>query len=257
MSGQESSAQPRVRCKRPSCPHPAGRRKSGFCEKHYRQTVRPKVQIKRLRGHYLALREAGFSQRRIADLSGVNRDVLSRIHHADPEETVHSKTARRLLSVEIPLGIVGEGAQSVDATGTRRRIQALQAAGYPIKMIADEFGVSEQAIGLLVRGERVAASSAARVAELFEDWHMTPGPSDRARARSRRLGYPMPLDWNEDEIDDPDAEPVMVKPERADRARWVESYWELKEWGMSDKRIAERLGLRYDSMMETLRRQAA
>lgn len=100
------------------------------------------------------------------------------------------------------------GPLTIDATGTRRRLQALARIGHPYQAIADELGVVRSCVQQWTSNRRVTRVTAARVVELYEAWSMRPGPSSKSRARAEAAGWPPPLAWDDDSIDDPAARPV-------------------------------------------------
>ncbi|KAB2586055.1 hypothetical protein BS297_07325 [Rhodococcus erythropolis] len=105
-----------------------------------------------------------------------------------------------------------EAREMVDATGTRRRLQALLTNGYRAKDLVTSLGlhISCQRI---IRSEKVSAVIRDSVAQLYrelEDQDQV-GPSDLARERYRGLGYLPPMWWDSDIIDDPSAEPAGVR----------------------------------------------
>jgi hypothetical protein len=95
-----------------------------------------------------------------------------------------------------------------DATGTRRRLQALIAIGWPIRELARQMGWTGNP-GLLLYGERqqVHKHTAALVADVYDRLWDVPGPSVRSRRAAARAGYAPPLAW--DDIDDPAATPSL------------------------------------------------
>lgn len=97
----------------------------------------------------------------------------------------------------------------VDAVGTRRRLQALCALGWARQALADRLGVTARAVNYFLKAERVNASTALRVREVYDELWLTPGTSARARADAQRAGWASPLAWDDDEIDDPDASPRL------------------------------------------------
>lgn len=110
----------------------------------------------------------------------------------------------------------------VDATGTRRRIQALYAIGYREDDLARRLGYTnskrvfaEQACVIPFmhnsnsRG-RVYQSTAAKVAALYEELRNVPGPSKHLRQRARRFGWFRPDEWDTADIDDPDSTPDVA-----------------------------------------------
>jgi DNA-binding CsgD family transcriptional regulator len=97
-----------------------------------------------------------------------------------------------------------------DATGTRRRIQALVALGWTQNQLGQRLGASRSVVSQLARGRtypQVEHATAERVTLLYEHLSGTPGPSEQARARARRAGYAPPCAWDEHTIDDPAAGP--------------------------------------------------
>jgi hypothetical protein len=98
----------------------------------------------------------------------------------------------------------------VDATGTRRRIQALLALGWTLTDLGRRLGVTNRAIGHYSCGARreVLAGTARDVATLYDQLSMQPGPSAITRRRARQAGWHRPLCWDDDLIDDPTFQPV-------------------------------------------------
>lgn len=99
---------------------------------------------------------------------------------------------------------------SVDATGTRRRIQALQAIGWRLADIGNHLDVTWQNIAAIKTADRVYRTTADRIAAAYDQLCMTVGPSTEARRRALDKGYAPPLAW--DDIDDPAADPTHQRP---------------------------------------------
>jgi len=130
----------------------------------------------------------------------------------------------------------------IDVTGSRRRIQALQAIGWPSRIICEELGYTHKnALGpLLYAHEFITRARAAKIADIYARLCMTPGPSTITRNRALRAGYAPPLAWNN--IDDPDEQPTGVRVEGKRRDLLAE--WEdLREAGESIEQAALRLGV--------------
>lgn len=130
--------------------------------------------------------------------------VRERTPKCDPCRRAHAERAstyyrRRYLNRGRPL--------LVDATGTHRRLQALAAIGWATRPLAAKVGVTPTAIKQWMRRELVQPKTAARVAELYDELWNQPGPSVKGRAHARRMGWPSPLAWDDDTIDDPAARP--------------------------------------------------
>jgi DNA-binding CsgD family transcriptional regulator len=99
------------------------------------------------------------------------------------------------------------GPMLIDATGTRRRVQALMRIGWTADLMAAELGVTGAAVRAWTTTAKVRRSTAARVAALYDRWWNQPGPSVRTRSRARAAGWAPPLAWDDDRIDDRRARP--------------------------------------------------
>jgi hypothetical protein len=97
----------------------------------------------------------------------------------------------------------------IDSTGTRRRVQALQRIGWRAEDIA-ALGPwnAKDAVYELTKRPRVTRRNAAVVVAIYDQLSMKPGPSEETRRRAIRAGWPSPLAWDDDTIDDPDAQPA-------------------------------------------------
>lgn len=107
------------------------------------------------------------------------------------------------------LDIINGLPRTVDATGTRRRIQALLAIGWTGQQIMAELGWKPGTnLGAqFYQQARVHRRTADRVAEVYRRLSDTPGPSSRTRRKALDRGYLPPIYWDDDLIDDPDHDP--------------------------------------------------
>jgi hypothetical protein len=171
----------------------------------------------RLREHLRELRRAGMGRCRIASLSGLNESV---VYDAFRGRRVTTATALRLLQVPFDPRVV-------DATGSRRRAQALYAIGWDQKWQAGQVGWRFNNYYLIVHGKRAAVNraTAAAITDLYiayRDQPAPPGPAaTRARNTAARYGWLGP-DWWEagDDIDEPEPEPEpgFIDPVAVERA---------------------------------------
>lgn len=108
----------------------------------------------------------------------------------------------------------------VDATGTRRRIQALMCLGWSQSELARRTGIHQEVFSEHLHRDLVTTKSRDRVAELYESLsHLLPPTEtrgqrisvNRTRALARRNGWAPPLAW--DDID-ADAKPAATEPTR-------------------------------------------
>jgi hypothetical protein len=111
----------------------------------------------------------------------------------------------------------------VDATGARRRLRALVRAGWPVRRLAALCGLSLSTAYDLALGRRdaVEPATAAAVAAAYDRLWTGPPPGataqdaagiNRARRYAAARGWPPPLAWDDDEIDNPKAHPKGLRP---------------------------------------------
>jgi uncharacterized protein YoaH (UPF0181 family) len=135
--------------------------------------------------------------------------------------------------------------------GAVLRLRALQGIGHSLRDLARMLGYAGPgALGPLVYGQRqrISQQRHERVKELYDRLWNTPGSSDRARAHAARQRWPLPLDLDDDLIDDPAYEPVDnrlddVTLRRQQRAATNERIAELEARGMSARQIAAEVGV--------------
>lgn len=157
-----------------------------------------------------------------------------------------------------------------DATGTRRRVQALMRNGWPLAKLAARLGVSRE-FETVARGEtgQVYPATAEAVRALYDElWDQSPPRearydrmgSTRARNRAIALGYQPVGAWDDSPgphfIDDPAAVPVpgCVRQDKRQYGSLTEEAAELAGHGEHPEMIAVRLGTSVKSVERTLTR---
>ena len=108
-----------------------------------------------------------------------------------------------------------------DATGTKRRVQALMAAGWPLARQAVLLGRDDTNFWKTLHARRVTPKTARAVAALYDQiWDRPPPLANKweksastcARKQAAAAGWPPPLAWDDDPgphcIDDPAASPA-------------------------------------------------
>ena len=114
----------------------------------------------------------------------------------------------------------------LDATGTRRRLQALIWNGWSLSTLAGRYGCTPKGVRRMLAYERVGQGTAGKVRALYDDlWDQSPPqgtPYERravttARGYARERGWVPPLAWDEDAIDDPAAVPAQGWRRRSER----------------------------------------
>lgn len=177
-----------------------------------------------VREHVRALMAAGLGWKRVADAAGVSRSTLGNMLYGRmrdgrreaPKRRVRRVVADKLLAVGMPtLDDLG-GRQLVDATGTRRRLQALSALGWSNVKLAARLGMTPSNYGKTVQSARIYAEHAREVRELYDELStQLPEPASgydaagiaRVKAAAERNRWAPPMAWDDDLIDDPRAEP--------------------------------------------------
>ncbi len=195
----------------------------------------------------------------------------------------HANTARR--DRHRRLVAYGRWRGETDPTGTTRRAQAIARAGWPIRHVAAETGLSPDAIRVITRGEAgaVRASTYDAFVAAYRNLAEMEGPSATTRSRAAAKGWLDHWAWTDETIDDPDALPnlgescadvvdvVLVRRALAGRAAFGDlnraeqaELWQAwlrrqqQEWAaerLPRKEFADRYGITV-AQVDTLRRAA-
>lgn len=238
----------------------------GLCGRHF-QALRARLiaygkwesnrtDIAPVLAHLDALREAGVGLARVAELAGIPRKTVQALRRQG-RVSCFKETAYAVLSVplpEIPHGEELAAGATIPAVGTMRRLRALACIGYSVTYLADELGVKFQYVSYLRSGKSkgVTAETARKIDALFRRLQMTQGPSESAARNAAGLGWPPPLAWDEETIDDPAAHPVGRRSTKTAR---VELYKRWRDRGWTDAEIASRFGITASSMSRWRQRQ--
>jgi hypothetical protein len=187
-------------------------------------TWEPWADAAMVRGHVRGLRAAGGSYEAIAAAAGVSPMTVHRVRHGKrrtggqgravrPVPTRFSAAAAQRLVAVTP-AMVAQVAARRDATGTRRRLQALIAAGHPPAALAHRLRIAPRALTRIVRGTTATVSPDlhAAVCALYDQlWDIAPPgrtPGERtaaaaARALAASNGWSAPMGLDDGRIDDP------------------------------------------------------
>lgn len=180
----------------------------------------PHVPAAPVREHVRGLMAAGIGLKQIARLSGIAHSTLGKLvygarlddgTHRPPSGKVKPATAQALLAVTATPESYSDGAR-VDATGTRRRLQTLVAAGWSQSRLASELGVLPSNFGGLLGRDGCQASTARQVRALYGRLAFTPPPQTsrseqgsvtHSRRYAAERGWPPPMWWDDDDLDNP------------------------------------------------------
>lgn len=242
-------------CKRPECVA----RGLAYDRRRYRLvgygTWEPLRDAEPVRQHIAALRAAGYSLPDIQRKARISSATLARLLYDGVNKRakrIRPEVADRVLAVPVTTAPV-KPSTIIDATGTRRRLQALVAMGWTLRALGPQLGFHPRRLTDLIHADQVLASTARRIADGYRTMqtrdprdHGVPDRSiNMARNLAAREGWHGPLAW--DDIDDPACKPEKVKPYEAaakyerdpDRMREIEHLYLL---GESPEQIAKQLG---------------
>jgi AraC-like DNA-binding protein len=182
---------------------------------------RPFVDAAPVRKHIRELRAAGIGVEQIAVLAGIStshvRELAAPERHGNPGiRRVRPETAQRLLRIGIDQANRAPRSH-VEATGTRRRLQALIAVGWPHDELAARLGRGSASLRRSMLSDSVTSQTAQDVSALYDKlWGLRPplstdeqrAAADAARAFAAERGWLPPLAW--DDIDT-DPEPQHIE----------------------------------------------
>ncbi|MGX1805178.1 helix-turn-helix domain-containing protein [Nocardia sp. NPDC055321] len=238
----------------------------GLCPTHYaayrtRQIAygrwKPRVPATDVRGHVEAMRAAGVNANQLAKLAGISQPALTRIMSAGPDARVSSRLHDAVLAVPVPERAADVTADNalVPILGARRRFQALVASGYPATQLARELSASSlnhRTIRALMGhridhgrpAQQIGAERERAVKDLFDRLQLVPGPSAQARALGQRHRWPLPMEWDENALDDPHGRPTRSRwTSASSRSERHEQVADLTARGFTSTQIAEQLGM--------------
>lgn len=210
------------------------------------------------REHIRLLQERGLCLQEIARQSDIATKTLERLLHG---ARVEVGTQTKILTVtgwEL-LSETSTGRRHVDGTGTRRRLQALAARGWTALRLAEHHTATRQKIRqvlLSTDNEAVTAEFARSVIRLYDDlWdRLPPCPDGAALARSEAAahGWPPPMAWDDEDLDDPRAQPSMCEPSKGHLH--LEDLEDCVSWGFDLPGAADRLHVSIDAVTACARR---
>jgi hypothetical protein len=141
----------------------------------------------------------------IVERSGVGRRTIERIlRERGPGRTVLGYVAAAILGVRPATS----PRRLVDATGTRRKLQAMMAGGWSRNHLAAELHTTDDTISTWAHRSQVQYRYVEAVDALYRRVGHRDGPSRKAAEAARAFGYLTHWAWDDDTIDDPAAEPI-------------------------------------------------
>uniref|UniRef100_UPI00356213F3 hypothetical protein n=1 Tax=Actinotalea sp. TaxID=1872145 RepID=UPI00356213F3 len=221
-----------------------------------------------VRAHLHALMTAGMGLKQITAVHGISAGSLTKILYgitrADgtrrpPTTKVLRRTADRVLAISMPTIEQLGASTNVDSTGARRRIQALIALGWSVQRIADDHGISRQAIDAAMRHQPIYARNALAIREAFdtigdrrppERTAGEKGAAARSRKRAEVNDWAVPAMWDEADLDDPYATPPTMRTTR--RTVDLDEWARLVRYGENPTTAARRCGVGAKNAIATI-----
>jgi hypothetical protein len=248
----------------------------------------PYIDATPTRDHIATLRQAGVSYHQIASLAHTSpthvREIAGTARRSEgrpPIRRIRQNTADRIQAIQ-PHNCHGSPGSRVDATGTRRRLQALVASGWSRRLLGIELDRTIGTLNRVMSSDKVLLRTARQVMELYDRlWDMAP-PSQTAEKRSsiaeaqayaNERGWHPPLAWDHIDADPrPPTPPVGhdladldeiaieralaadgVRLEHLTFAEQIEAIRRLTAYGSSIRDIASQL----DTTARTISRRRA
>lgn len=185
------------------------------------------VDAEPVRAHVRSLMAAGMGWKRVCQQAGVA--------HSSVFSLLYGKSGRPLRRItranaDALLGVQLERADGslVDAVGARRRVQALMRNGWSVRRLASTYGLDPQRLYWLMGHAETTWRTAVQVAEIYRRIGDRPGGGKRVQRYAESMGWPLPIAWDEDTIDDPTALPAQVMRTRTSNR--IDDVVEDVEW---------------------------
>jgi hypothetical protein len=228
-------------------------------------TWQPFVDAEPVRQHLRKLIACGISFERVAKLTGLKASVVSGLIYPMGDRPIKQRmrpeTAAKILAIQPSTDLVDDR-HIIDGTGTRRRLQALAAIGFPFVRLGEHLPIHPNQVHYVASGRGVQAGTARAVAELYDrlwnqdptQYGIRPATALKVKRYAASKGWVPPGAWDDDTIDDPAAEPSL-----GDRTpRYIalaENGLELEQQqGYTREQAAERLGVTKDNLQQAITR---
>ncbi|MDJ0342208.1 hypothetical protein QMK19_03280 [Streptomyces sp. H10-C2] len=226
----------------------------------------PYVNPEPARSHALFLISRGFETPHIAQAANLRHGTITNLVSGNtsrgrgPSKGIRATTEQAILAIPANLDII-TGAVEIDGTGTRRRLQALVACGWPQARLAAAVGKDKRNFFRTIRSDRVYADTARAVRRLYDQlWNVDPASRgvhpryiNQALAIAKANKWARPAAWDDDSIDDPTATPDYGRKTPRTTAL-AEDGLEIEAQGHSRQEAAERLHVTKDCLSQAIKR---
>jgi hypothetical protein len=210
----------------------------------------PLLNAEPIRQHLLALHAAGITIHRVAVITGLTYRAIRNFTQHDYGNAAPRKrrVTREVAAKILAVNAIDHTPGNVDCTGSRRRIQALMAIGWPLVYIAERAGVHPSNRSTIVSRPTIRATTARKIADAYDEMRhqkparhgIRPTSIKRAKQQGGASRWPTPSYWDQcGAIDDPRFTPdykvtrLEIVAEEAD--------WLITTAGLTRTQAAERL----------------
>lgn len=168
----------------------------------------------------------GMHMQGIADLCGISLRTVRRLLSEDAK-TVTTEVHDLIMCAPLPIVPQFDSAR-IDVTGTQRRLRALVAIGYTYKRLGEVLDMHQSNARSLTTGDwkdkhhkslYVTVRIRDRVAAVYDELWNTPPvtvgwreefDARAARERAAAAGWALPMDLDDDRLDDPEYRPIRT-----------------------------------------------
>jgi hypothetical protein len=221
------------RCRQPECVDRYNAKNQARLKARREGTYSAFVDAEPARRHILRLHSAGMGASSIAIAAGLTTQSVLEFLRPTPtqgrgrRQRTTPATEAKILAVTVEARTTGR----IDATGTRRRIQALVAIGWPINHIARHAGLFDTNAFAFAQRDQVYVSTAKAIAVAYDQLRtckperhgVTKHHVAAAKNRAARQHWAPPAYWDDPDhpIDDRHFEPKTPAHVIADEARFL------------------------------------
>jgi hypothetical protein len=157
------------------------------------------------RRHVRLLHSRGMTLTDMAEAARCGLSTIQRLNDSDGRHrAMHTRVIERILAIPVP------APRRVDATGTRRRIQAACCAGHSVSAQAQKLGYMHTTVWGWLRSSTVSAEAAADVATLYPTLIANPARNGAAVAYAKRHLWLDARHYSDTNIDDPTYHPLAT-----------------------------------------------
>jgi hypothetical protein len=215
-------------------------------------TWQPLLDAEPIRQHLLNLHAAGITIHRVAAITGLQFRAVRNFTQHDYGNTAPRKrrVTREVAAKILAVNAIDHTPGNVDSTGSRRRVHALMAIGWPLIYTAQQAGIHRSNRSVIIARPSIRATTAQNITAAYDEMrHQKPArhgvrPTSIKRAKQQAAAnrWPPPAYWDETgAIDDPHFEPMYRLTRREIVAQ--DAHWLMTTNGLSKAAAAERLGV--------------